>query len=376
MPTLSVSSKSLTAFAFSALLAVGCAPAEDEATPASETIERVDTRTNAGSDAAASPSETSEAAPIREGSGPKDGDEPSGLEATAIAAAEGEIDSSIREAAEFGDDALLAGLAPEGWSQGGDIEHYNVATLYNKIDGRSELYMAYDVRGLSWVSFVDDTDPNNFLDLFLYDMRDATNAFGIFSVEREPGQPPVDIGRIAYRTGSNYYFWKGRYYGYINASKDSEENRKIAYGILVALMQRLPDANERVAGLDLLPEEGRIDDTIQYFKVDAMSLDFLTETFSAEYAFADATARVFVSERDSTDEAASIIDSFLEYGENYSEGAKRTEVDGTEVVIADWGGGFYDAAFHIDNLVAGLSNVQGEETLNTALETVVARLKE
>jgi hypothetical protein len=46
-----------------------------------------------------------------------------------------QIDTSIRDATPFGDDALLAGLGPEGWRQSGKIEHYNVASLYDKIDG-------------------------------------------------------------------------------------------------------------------------------------------------------------------------------------------------------------------------------------------------
>ncbi len=289
----------------------------------------------------------------------------------------GEVDRSITDATPFGDDALLEGLAPEGWKRAGNIEHYNVASLYNKINGRSELYMAYDVLGLSWVSFVQEGEPNNFVDVFVYDMRNPTNAFGIFSVEREPDQPAVEAGRMAYRTGANYYFWKGKYYGYINASRDNEATRTAGKGILIALTQRLVDSGEPVEGLDWLPDEGLVEDTIQYYKVDAMSLDFLTDTFIAKYRFGDdQEARVFVSMRESEEDAQQIVESFKEYGQNYADSAETRTVEGVDVVVSDWGGGFYDAAFHLGPMVAGLSNVSGEETLNAVLPAVINRLRD
>lgn len=356
------------------VLAAGCAPSEEEETPAEAPAEEA---AQAGAEMAAVDTEEGEAvAPIREGSGPKDEAEPFGGAETTMAEEEA-VDTSITDATPFGDDALLEGLAPEGWEQAGNIEHYNVASLYNKINGRSELYMSYDVLGLSWVSFVQEGEPNNFVDVFVYDMRTPTNAFGIFSVEREPDQPSVEVGRLAYQTGANYYFWKGKYYGYINASRDNEATRTAGKGILIALTQRLVDSGEPVEGLDWLPEEGLIEDTIQYYKVDALSLDFLTETFMAMYRFGDDTqARVFVSMRESEEDAQQIVELFKEYGSNYAESAETKTVDGVEVVVSDWGGGFYDAAFHLGPMVAGLSNVSGEETLNTVLPQVINELRD
>lgn len=289
---------------------------------------------------------------------------------------EGEaIDHSITDAAPFGDDAMLEGLVPTGWKQAAPIEHYNVATLYNKINGRSELYMAYDVLGLSWISFVSETDQDDFLDLFVYDMRTPTNAFGIFSVEREAGQESAGLGRLSYRTGSNYYFWQGKYYGYMNASRENDINTSTGLAILTALMPRLEDTGEAVAGIDLLPREGLIEDTIQYFKVDAMSLDFLNDTWAGMYTVGDKTARGFISKRASEEEAADIQASFAKYGESYAESVSETTIDGVTVSIADWGGGFFDAAFHVGPNFAGVSNVEGRDTLDAAVGNLIKQLK-
>jgi hypothetical protein len=293
------------------------------------------------------------------------------------AAADGSeaVDRSITDAAPFGDDAMLQGLVPNGWKQAGPIEHYNVATLYNKINGRSELYMAYDVLGLSWVSFVKEDSPNDFLDFFVYDMRTPTNAFGIYSVEREPGQESAGLGRLSYRTGSNLYFWQGKYYGYMNASRENETNSTTGLAVLTALMPRLHDTGEAVAGIDLLPKDGLIEDTVQYFKVDAMSLDFLNDTWSGQYVIGDAKVRGFISQRASADECGQILGAFREYGDSYAESTSDAKSEGVDVVVSDWGGGFFDAAFCIGPVFAGASNVEGRENLDAAVASLIKQLK-
>lgn len=341
---------------------VGCSPASEAPGP--------------GPEVDADPAATVETSEKTEGSEPKTDDKPfGGAQLSAVADDEEEIDRSITDAAEFRDDALVADLVPEGWSQTGDIEHYNVASLYTKINGRSELYMAYDVLGLSWVTFADDADKSSFLDLFIYDMRAPTNAFGIYSIEREADQPPADLGREGYQTRSNYYFWKANYYGYINASAESERNSKAGLGIATALMQRISDSGAPVVGLDWLPTDGLIADTVRYFKSDAMSLDFLNETFLGMYQFGENKVQAFVSKRANAEEAAEILEQFAVYGDDYGDSTEKTAVGDVEVILIDWGGGFYDAAFHIGPMVAGLSNVRPKDATLRATEELIQRLR-
>jgi len=343
---------------------VGCAPSEDHAAPAaveSAPAAAVETQ----SAAPAAPVQTIETASAPAAAAPVEADAEGG----------DAIDHSITDAsAPFGDDNLVKDLAPQGWKQTGPIEHYNVAALYNKINGRSELYMAYDVLGLSWVSFVQESDPDNFVDLFVYDMRTPKNAFGIFSVEREPGQTPAQLGRLSYQTGSNMYFWQGNHYGYVNASRTNDANSKAAHDVLAGLMTRLSDSGETIDGLDWLPQEGLIQDTVQYFKADALSLDFLTDTFAGQYQMGDKKVRAFVSRRKDEAEAAALLASFTQYSKDYAEGAETTTVDGVEVSMADWGGVF-DGVFHLGSTVAGVSNVEGKDNVNAALSMLIKQIK-
>src|SRR5690606_6507083 len=114
-------------------------------------------------------------------------------------------------------------------------------------------------------------------------------------------------------------------------------------------------------GLSVLPEAKRQEESIQYFQVDAMSIDFMTDTFSAEYGEGDDTVRRFVSRQKDADTAAAAQKKFAAYLQEYGEHAGETEVDGVAIVYADFGGGYIDAAFAHGRYVAGVTAVEGLE---------------
>ena len=78
----------------------------------------------------------------------------------------------------------LEGLTPEGFTKKSLVERYTEANLYEKINGRSELFHSYDVTGMTFVTFSKADDPAKFIDVFLYDMTTPLGAFGVYSVER------------------------------------------------------------------------------------------------------------------------------------------------------------------------------------------------
>lgn len=284
-------------------------------------------------------------------------------------------EETITSATPFGDDALLQGLAPDGWHLGTTIEHYNVASMYNKINGRSELYMAYDVRGLSWATFSPDNESGRFIDVFAYDMRSVEGAFGIYAIERETNQPPIDIGREGYLTDGNHYFWVGNWYIYVQSSKEDEFGTSAGYAVAKALAARIPDSGKPVSGLDLLPRQGIVHDSITFYKTDAMSLDFMTRTFMARYAHGDGLASCFVSKRDTAEDAVDIRRQYIEYMENYGDSFDRRTVDGVEFAVGDLGGGYTDVIFVIDTRIAGVSGVRGVDSAVEAAKAFLAKLK-
>src|ERR1700675_2450319 len=122
----------------------------------------------------------------------------------------------------------LEGLTPEGFTKKSFVERYTEANLYEKINGRSELFHSYDVTGMTFVTFSKADDPARFIDVFLYDMTTPLGAFGVYSVERSSGSEAIATGDGGHRTKADLFFRKGQYYASILTSGPDEEVQKAA----------------------------------------------------------------------------------------------------------------------------------------------------
>lgn len=298
---------------------------------------------------------------------------PAESEQTAGGAIREEQPAAASRAYEVGESALLEALAPEGWELSTPVEHYEVETLYNKINGRSEMYMSYNVRELSWADYVKPGEPGRFIDIFVYDMQSASGAFGVFAAERELDAEKVDLGRQGYTSDGNYYFWKGKYYAYVQSSHEDETGRAAALQVARNLDARLQDNGEEVRGLNWLPTEGLNEDSITYFLVDAMSLDFMTDTFTARYDLGLEFEPVcFVTRRESPVAADELFESYKGYLDDYAMSTQDLSQGDIQIVLGDLGGGYYDGAFVVRDTVAGISAVEGEEEAKKALVNFAA----
>jgi hypothetical protein len=248
----------------------------------------------------------------------------------------------------------LTDIPLAGWRAAGPVERYVVANLYDKINGRSELFMAYGVLGLAFLSFRKEDTPTQFIDVFLYDMGSAPGAFGAFSVERDEDHEPLDIGRESYRAGDDLFFWKGPYYASILGASKAPAVQQAQTEIARVLADRLDDSNETLWGFDILPKENRDLHSVQYFMIDALSLSFLRDTYTARYDVDSEEITAFVSRAASAAEAAEAREHYVAYMRRY--GDDLEERDGG-AVVADMGGGFVDVVFVEGQFVAGVTAV-------------------
>ena len=264
---------------------------------------------------------------------------------------------------------LLDGLAPDGWQRMGPVEQFDADNLYEKINGRAEQYLAYDVVGLTCVSLAEP--GGQYVDLSVYDMGQPLHAFGIYSVERAPEHAPVDIGREGYRVAASYFFWKGPHYVQVLASDTGGELQQTAAQVARALESRLPDSGEEIWGLSVLPAENQQPSSLQYFKRDALSLDFLTNAYTALYQQNGVEVTAFLSRQESPQQARQTLDAYLAYLQSYGEITARRSIGASTLHVGDLGG-FYDAVFQQDDIVGGVAMAE-DQTAAEQVATILLR---
>jgi hypothetical protein len=270
---------------------------------------------------------------------------------------------------------LLEGLAPAGWKTLGDVTQFNAATLFEKIDGRAEQYLDYKFVRLTCVSLANEQDKSQFIDIYIFDMGRPTQAFGVFSVERSDGLPAIALGREGYRAEASYFFWKGRYYVQVLASNKGTKLAQVGLSVAGTLEKRIEDNGGPIWGLTALPETDRIPGTVQYFVTDAMSLDFMKDTYIAQYRKGGAKVMVFLSKQPSPDAAVKTLTSYEAYLKKYGKVIGKQETDIYTLVTGDMGGTF-DVVFRKGGLIGGVSMVENQSVAEKAALDLLAVLRD
>ena len=253
--------------------------------------------------------------------------------------------------------ARVAGLAPEGWRLYEKVLQFTPENLYEQIDGRAEFFLAYNVVSLTFADFENTGDTRRSIDVSIYDMGTPTNAFGVFSGERSGGEASAGLGRAAYRSGANVYAWKGRYYVQVIALSVGEELERPAMDLARKAIDMLRDSGEPVWGLTALPEKDRAPDSVRYFQVDALGLEFMRNTYTAQYRKGDAVINAFLSRQDSAESAKATVARYAEYAAKYGKGSEGLTVKSKAFLVCDMGGGF-DVVFQKERLAGGVTAVK------------------
>ncbi|MHC4492923.1 MAG: DUF6599 family protein [Planctomycetota bacterium] len=175
--------------------------------------------------------------------------------------------------------ALLPLTTPGGWPRG-EIETYDAESLFEKINGKADAYLALDVEGLAFASYARPDDPSTYIDVYLYDMSAPLHAYGIYRAQRSGNEQALDAGEEAGAVGASVFLRKDRFYLEVIASGGdaAAEARALAR----AIAQALPAEHDPVTDPAYLPRAGL--QSVRYVRESGLGVEALTDAFLAVYA--------------------------------------------------------------------------------------------
>jgi len=209
----------------------------------------------------------------------------------------------------------LSALVPEleSWTEEERLSFFP-DNLFEYINGAAESYLSYDFQELLVVRFIRQArDAAANLSLEIYDMGSGLNAFGIFSAERYPGNPPVEIGDAAYQEGEALNFMAGRYYVKILAFGAGEDTAAVARQLAEKTASAVKEKTGLPAMLSVFPSENMILQSERYIKDNFMGHSFLHDGFTALYKVGDQEALAFLVDASSEKEAEEMLESLLDF---------------------------------------------------------------
>ncbi|HNQ23094.1 MAG TPA: hypothetical protein PKK06_08370 [Phycisphaerae bacterium] len=185
---------------------------------------------------------------------------------------------------------------------------YTADDLWEKINGRADLYLAFHVARLWFGTYRRSSDPDAALDVYRYDMGSPENAFGIYQAESGGDVEAVDVGREAYVAGGSVIFWKGNHYVRVEAPDESDAYAQGALAVARALADALLDDGQPLWAESLLPSAGRVPRSLAYQTGAAFGLDSLGEVFHGRYEREGTTFVLFIHRATSPQEAQGLYE--------------------------------------------------------------------
>jgi hypothetical protein len=253
------------------------------------------------------------------------------------------------------------------------VSFFTPDKLWEHINGQAELFLSYGVKSLTFASYENRANPNKFIEVLVYDMGNPTHAFGIFSVEKRREASALNLGRMGYLTGSNYYVWTGPYYIQVLSSESSEELKRTGLDIMQRVVGVLFDGGEPVWGLTVLSKTRIIPGSVQYFRRNAVGLDFLENTYTARFRVKKDIIKVFLTMAENGPSAAQTMKQYEKYARQFGEHVRKKKEGAINMLLADMGDG-YDVILQRGSLMGGVLTVVDENLAREAAQDFWSQL--
>jgi len=214
---------------------------------------------------------------------------------------------------------------PSGQSPLTPLETFDAATLSDKINGKAELYLSAGFIRLHSQRFKDQAAGDVWMEVFVYDMQSAQNAFSVFSAQRREDARTLDLGQYAYQTQNAIFFSHGPFYVEIVASDVSETIIQSMLTFAEAFIEKHPIKAQTIGEKELFPQEGLIQNSISLVSADAFGYDRFDQIFTAIYKIEDTELMAYYSRRKTSREAQELASSYRDFLVEF--GGKTDESD-------------------------------------------------
>ena len=152
--------------------------------------------------------------------------------------------------------------ATESWKWDGKEEVYGSRAIFDYIDGAGEVYLAYNFKSLIVRPFEKTGYPRIIAEL--YDMGSSTDAYGIFSLERQDEE--AGIGQGSEFGGGLLRFWKGKFFVSVYADGEGSEAGQTILSLGRTIANSIPLTGKTPKLISALPDGkmGLVEKSIRY----------------------------------------------------------------------------------------------------------------
>ena len=292
----------------------------------------------------------------------------------------------------------LSGL-PEGWEVGkamgpsgkARLETFNAENLFEKIDGRAESFLQYDVRGMAYTFLHPKGDESGEVQVYIFEMGAPIKAFGKYGSEKPEEATTIDVGADGYTSAGSTFFYQGPFYTQLVTNRDEPEFAAFALDMArrIADLQKPPDVvadnspGDSPTKAAVTPEmlfallpKGPNRASPKFVAQDVFGYSFFSDVFLADYEDEGTFWQGFLRPYATPEAAASVFEEYLEGVKRDGAETKMVESEGVDRMVVSSNVGLIDVVFLKGNAVGGANGATDAGPAETFARSFAGSLPE
>ena len=208
---------------------------------------------------------------------------------------------------------LPAPACTEDWPMDGKVTLFDRDTLFDHINGESELYLPYGFEVLAFARYANRHNPQAAFDADIYKMGSLLDAFGMYANYRRKDDVDVNVGAEGAASSSQLLFYQDRYFVRLQASGTTNPGPDIFLAYARAISQKLPQNTGRPKELEafIIPAIER--KSMRYIAQSLLGYEFFRKGIVADAILNDEHFQVFLVLENSMEAARKAFDQYCEY---------------------------------------------------------------
>ena len=196
-------------------------------------------------------------------------------------------------------------------------ETFNPDNLYDKVDGKADLYLSAGFVGMQSQRFALKATNDVWMEWFVYDMGTLPHAFSVFSLQRRADGQAYDLTPFAYQCQNALFFVCGKYYVEAVTAMPVAPMMSAMRAMARQFVAAHPPGEMRIPELELFPPENLEAGSQNLQIADAFGFDHFTNVFTAKYTvpvgITNAGALAFFEMAKTSADAAALRDSWRSF---------------------------------------------------------------
>jgi hypothetical protein len=208
---------------------------------------------------------------------------------------------------------LPAPACIEDWPMDGKAALFDKDTLFDHINGESELYFPYGFEMLAFARYQNINNPQAAFDADVYKMGSLLDAFGMYANYRRKNDADVNVGVEGTASSSQLLFYQDRYFVRLQASGTANPGLDIFLACARAISEKLPRNAGRPKELEAFMIPAIAPKSMRYIAQSLLGYDFFRKGIVADAILNDEQVQVFLVLENSRQAARKAFDRYGEY---------------------------------------------------------------